>query len=253
MMKSFNLYCDESCHLQKDGFDIMVLGTVSCPGNRKKDVYKDIRGIKQKHGFKDSFEIKWIKVSDAKIDFYIELIQYFINNDDLWFRSIVSNRKTMTNITPYGNTYDDVYNKLYHYTFLPILNNIAKEYNDDVNFNIYVDIKDTLGGKRLELLKSSLTSQRFYQNNIYIKKMAQINSKKSEILQLADLLIGAVSYYNRYLSTNHKTGKDQYSEAKIRIIEELLEARYCLEGGSRYSENKFNVFAHTPSLKRGVF
>ncbi|MDY3359184.1 MAG: DUF3800 domain-containing protein [Clostridium celatum] len=251
-MKTFNLYCDESCHLQKDGFDIMVLGTVACPANRKKDIYKEIREIKKKYGFKDDFEIKWTKVSDSKIEFYIDLIQYFIKNDDLWFRSIVSNRKTMTNITPYGSCYDDVYNKLYYYTFIPILDNIAKEYRENVRFNIYIDIKDTLGKRRLELLKNSLEQHKFYQKNICINKMSQVNSKKTEILQLADLLIGAVSYYNRYLSTNHKTSQDNYSKGKIQLIEELLEARYCLEGGSRYSENKFNVFMHTPSLKRGV-
>lgn len=40
MSEFFNIYCDESCHLENDGQKSMVLGAVSCPrgqGPRDRD------------------------------------------------------------------------------------------------------------------------------------------------------------------------------------------------------------------------
>jgi len=31
MGQTYNVYCDESCHLQNDGLSVMVLGAVWCP------------------------------------------------------------------------------------------------------------------------------------------------------------------------------------------------------------------------------
>lgn len=78
MSKIYNLYCDESCHLQYDGNDIMVIGTVYCEKKYSYEINNDIRKIKEKYGISLSNETKWNKVHQNKIDYYIELIKYFL-------------------------------------------------------------------------------------------------------------------------------------------------------------------------------
>ena len=81
MSKIYNLYCDESCHLQYDGNDIMVIGTVYCEKKYSYEINNDIRKIKEKYGISLSNETKWNKVHQNKIDYYIELIKYLITTN----------------------------------------------------------------------------------------------------------------------------------------------------------------------------
>lgn len=36
MSPMFNIYCDESCHLENDGQPVMVLGALSCPTEQER-------------------------------------------------------------------------------------------------------------------------------------------------------------------------------------------------------------------------
>jgi len=82
MTTEYNIYCDESCHLEKDDSRVMVLGAVWCPKEVKNEVFGRIREIKAKYGFKPGFEVKWNKVSESRIDFYLELINYFFDDTE---------------------------------------------------------------------------------------------------------------------------------------------------------------------------
>lgn len=44
----YTVFCDESCHLQKDRSPVMVLGAMYCPDEKKKKIYSDIWTIKEK-------------------------------------------------------------------------------------------------------------------------------------------------------------------------------------------------------------
>ena len=83
----YNIYCDESCHLENDHQNVMVLSAVWCPFEKAHEIFVRIREIKIKHGMKADFEVKWTKVSPAKRDFYIDLINYFFDDNDLHFCS----------------------------------------------------------------------------------------------------------------------------------------------------------------------
>lgn len=50
MNKIYNVYCDESCHLQHDGINDMVLGAVWCDQTKIKQVNRDIRDMKERYG-----------------------------------------------------------------------------------------------------------------------------------------------------------------------------------------------------------
>ena len=70
MSIQYNVYCDESCHLENDKQKAMVLGLVWCDKTKRKEISNRINEIKQKHNLPKTFEIKWTKISPSKVDFY---------------------------------------------------------------------------------------------------------------------------------------------------------------------------------------
>jgi len=72
-----------------------------------------------------------------------------------------------------------------------------------------------------------------------ISIIQNIHSYESEILQLADLFIGAISYYNRSLSAN---------VAKKNVVQSIINnAGQNLNRTSPPWVEKFNLFIFTPT------
>lgn len=230
----YTVFCDESCHLQNDQSPIMVLGAMYCPKEKKRQIYSDIRAIKEKHGLSSYFEIKWTKVSESKIAFYLELLHYFWENEDLNYRGLVAKGKQQLDHWKYNDgDYDLWYYKMYFRMLSPIV-------HQENEYNILVDIKDTRGGGRIHKLKEVMC------NNIYdfkrevITHIGQINSKESEILQLADLINGALAYHYRNLedSCAANMGKVQFLQA--------LKDKQNIDRCTDRAASKFNLFIWTP-------
>ena len=229
-----NIYCDESCHLQHDGFPVMVLGAISCPEEKKREVFDDIRQIKIKHNLNSYFEIKWTKVSESKIDFYLEVIKYFWDSPDLCYRGLVATSKDRLDHDTYNNGEHDLwYYKMYYY----LLDAIIFPQN---SYKILIDKKDTHGGKRVQKLHEVLCNNQYDFKKEVIKAVCQIDSRESEILQLTDLINGAISYYYRFFSSNAMSNR-----GKRKIVEELLK-HHNLSVMTGRCEQKFNLFIWTP-------
>ena len=79
MNKTFNIYCDESCHIENDHKKYMFLGSISSAYPQVKRHTERINDIKKKYNF--YAEIKWSHVSMSKIQFYLDLIDYFFDTD----------------------------------------------------------------------------------------------------------------------------------------------------------------------------
>lgn len=67
---TYNVYCDESCHLKHDGINDMVIGAIWCDQRQVKKVNLDIREIKKKNGIAPGAELKWTKVAPVKKEVY---------------------------------------------------------------------------------------------------------------------------------------------------------------------------------------
>jgi hypothetical protein len=50
MTRVFNVYCDESCHLENDRQKAMVLGAVWCPMEKTREIAVRIREMKAGQG-----------------------------------------------------------------------------------------------------------------------------------------------------------------------------------------------------------
>lgn len=226
----YNIYCDESCHLPNDTSSTMVLGGIWCLKEKKKEIFKRLKEIKIKHGLAENFEVKWNKVSPAKQDFYINLIDYFFDDDDLHFRAIVVNKDILDH-KKFNQTHDDFYYKMY----FDLIKVILEPSN---SYNIYIDIKDTQSQEKVDKLKEVLRSSHYDYDKKIIKNLQQIKSHEVELLPLADLLIGAVGYLHRGLNSN---------VAKVSIIKRIQErSGYTLLNSTLYKEMKTNIFIWKP-------
>lgn len=234
-MTIYNVFCDESCHLENDNIPVMVLGAIWCPKDISKKIGRDIRAIKVKHGLKQGFEIKWTKISKSKIEFYLELVDYFFANPDLNFRGLVVPDKSKLNHELFGQDHNIFYYKMFFY----VLRNIL---NSEHQYRVYLDIKDTLGRERLNVLSNALHNANYDYDRQLVQSLQHIHSHDVEQLQLADLFIGALGYVNRGLKDN--AGKT----AIIRRIRER--SKKTLLGSTLPSEQKFNVFIWQPRAQQ---
>lgn len=231
MSQIYNIYCDETNHLENSPIKIMGLGAVWCPMEEVGNANERIREIKKRHGLSSDFEIKWTKVSPAKLSFYQDLIDYFFDNDKLKFRIVIVN-KNILNHEKFNQNHDDFYYKMYYI----LLGRIIPAKGE---FNIYVDIKDTRSQEKIDKLHEVICNHLCDFERSILKKIQQVRSHEVNILQLADLLIGAVQFANR---TNLQ------SPAKQSLVEQIKKrSGFSLIKKTWPSEEKFNVFHWTGS------
>jgi len=219
MSKTFNIYCDESCHLENDHKSHMLLGCISSAYNQVKRHTDRVKELKKKHNFYG--EIKWSNVSNSQLQFYKELIDYFFDTD-LMFRAVIVDKAKINNAA-HGQDFDDFYYKMYYYL-------LSHNKNSQYTYNVYLDIKDTLSAFKVNKLKEILNTKYGVFRNVQ-----NIRSHESVMMQLADLIMGALSY--------NLNNEDKKVTAKIQIIDRIKKhAPKGLESNSTLSDNKLNLF-----------
>jgi hypothetical protein len=232
MSQTYNVYCDESCHLENDHHKSMVLGAIWCPIEKVKEISVRLREIKQRHQLKPDFEIKWTKISPAKLQFSLDLVDYFFDDDDLHFRGLVIPDKSKLDHQKFDQDHNEWYYKMY-FTLIKVILDPTSHYR------IYLDIKDTKSADKVVRLHDILCNNMFDFSKGIVERVQNIRSHEVEILQLTDLLAGAISYVNR----------DSYTSAAKQAIVERIKERsgYTLTKSTLYRENKVNLFYWKPS------
>jgi len=227
MSEFYNVYCDESCHLENDHQKVMVLGAVWCPISKRREIADRMREIKSKHGLTPYHEVKWSNVSPAKIDFYLDLVDFFFDDDDLHFRALVVPDKSVLNHAAFRQDHDQWYYKMYFTMLKTIL-------NPHDRYRVYIDIKDTQGGHKIRKLHDVLCNSLYDFSKNIVEQVTLVDSREVQQQQLADLLIGAVMYANR---------GEFNSTAKKALVDRIKRrSRYSLVQTTLPRETKFNVF-----------
>jgi len=219
MKKTFNIYCDESCHLENDHKEFMIFGCISSAYNQVERHTQRIKDLKQKHNFYG--EIKWSNVSQSQYNFYRDLIDYFFDTD-LMFRAVIVNKSKINN-GAFEQDFDTFYYKMYY----QLLNHNK---NSAYTYNVYIDIKDSLSSIKVKKLQEILNIKFGVFRNVQ-----NIRSHESTLMQLADLITGALGYWLN--DKNHKV------TAKNNLIEKIKQhSGQDLSGSSAYSDVKLNLF-----------
>lgn len=232
MTELYNVYCDESCHLEGDHQGIMALGAVWCPAPSARRVSAAIRSLKDSHGIQRSVEVKWVKVSPGRLHFYRDLVDLFFDNPDLHFRALVVPDKSLLDHTAFGQTHDDWYYKMYFDLLKVILDPAAR-------YRIYLDYKDTHGGGKVARLHDVLCNNAYDFKRERIERVQIVRSHEVDLIQLCDLLLGIVSYANRDLST---------SPAKLELVDHMRRrSGYQLTRSTLLGERKTNILRWRPT------
>lgn len=217
MSKTFNFYCDESTHLQNDKEPFMIIAYISSAYNQLEQHKLHLKMLKAKHQIKG--ECKWSKVSESKYHYYADLIDYFFSTDMNFRAVIVKKSQIDENRTDF--TYNDFYFRMYYQL-------LHHKINLEYNYNIYFDVKDTTSNKKLLKLKDILKW------NASIRSFQFIKSHESSLMQLADLLMGAINY---------KLRKYNQVIAKNKLIERIEKhSKVSLHNSTPKNSDKFNLF-----------
>ncbi len=227
----YNIYCDETCHLENDRINDMVIGAIWCPQEKLKDINQRIKRIKLRNGISSEAELKWTKISPAKIDAYKDLIEYFFDDDSLHFRAIIVPDKSKLDHKAFHQTHDDWYYKMYFDMLKVIL-------SPEDRYEIYIDIKDTHSHQKAQKLKEVCSNSMYDFSQSVIQRLQPVRSDEIQIMQVVDVLIGAVGYQNRIFDKDFRK-----SQAKLDLIE-LIKKRsgYSLTKTTLLREEKCNLF-----------
>jgi len=217
MGKTFNIYCDESTHLQHDNMPYMIIAYVSTAINQLKQHNEHIKQLKAKYDYKG--EIKWSSVSKFKYPFFSEILDYFFATD-IKFRAVIIN-KSQIDEKRENFTYSDFYFQMYYQL-------LYHKINPEYTHNIYLDIKDTCSQNKLVKLSNILNLSKSIRNIQFIK------SHEAYFMQVNDLLMGAINYHLRGLDT---------VIAKTNLIKKIeSHSKIELKQSTPKSEEKFNLF-----------
>lgn len=222
MSKTFNLYCDESTHLIHDGHPYMLLSYISIAYPQIRLAKEEIKAIKRKFNYTE--ELKWTNVHSATYKVYAELVDWFFMND-LEFRTVVVDKSQIDE-----QRADYSFNDFYFRMYFQLLHTKVDFQN---RYNVFLDIKDTCSGEKLEKLKKIMSY------NSSIGTLQFIPSRESVFIQLADVLMGAINYNLRIQKGEVKGNVI----AKLKLIEKIKRhSNISLNTTTPLSRNKFNLF-----------
>ncbi len=228
------IYCDESCPLEYE--PISLFGAIGCSYENKDKIVKELRELKDKYFINSRYETKWVKTSKAKLQYYKDLIDYFKNNNDIRIRVVVAtDKEKLDNKRYYAGDYQEWYYRMYYLLLDRFI---------DLNYDYYMlyDEKDKYTTYKMNTVRDIINDRKKFDNKDHFDfKIKQINSKESELMQLLDVVMGAVGYKNRgYL-------KKQKGETKKKLVR-YIEKRFSHDISTSTSpyEVKFNIFIWKP-------
>ena len=231
MPEKFNIYCDESCHLEHDGCEVMGLGAAWCRSADARELARLVSELAAKHNAKG--ELKWSKVSKSRHAYYTELVDLFFGTPGFHFRCLIVENKSRLNHEQFNRgSHDAFYYKMYYY----LLRNVVSRDNE---YRVFLDMKDTRGLEKVRMLREVLCRGMLDFEYKTITDIQLVRSHDLRLLQLADFLTGA-------MTCNHRG--DKVTEAKQGVIERILShVNTDLRRSTPPWEEKFNLFVFTPT------
>jgi len=226
----YNLFVDESCHLEHDHISVMCIGYVKVPHLAYKELYRIFEDIKVKH--KTLGEIKWNKFSKSRLPLYKELVDFFLKTP-IEFRAVLVKYKSRLNNRDYNQgSHDNFYYKMTYYLLRPN--------PPGIEYRVFLDIKDTRGKEKLRKIEQVF--QNHHNGNSPFVHFQHLRSHENVFFQLTDLFIGAITYKARVANKEFVP-----NESKMEFIHYLeKKIGFFLHEGTAQWETKFNIFDHQP-------
>ena len=182
---NYHIYCDESSTVKRK---YMLIGGLWLPSQIEREIRNSLLDVKNNYGIQH--ELKWTKVSKTYFDIYRDFVNVFFDFQDLVFKCIIID----TSILDYQN-YHNGDKELGFYKFYFFL--ISRNLIPNSKHYLFTDSIDNREPNRLSDLKRIINN--WYKKNCDPDWAPLINiepkdSKKDELIQLVDILLGAVAF-----------------------------------------------------------
>lgn len=226
MAQEINIYCDESRHTSDAADRYLVIGAISCRRSAKRDIVHRIHLLQARHSARGEFG--WSKVAPGKAAFFEELLALFLNEATLRFRCLVTDRTKLDHEQFNDGDKELGFYKLYYQTLVHWL-------QPGNTYHIYLDWQRNACQERFAELGQILS--RKLSGRAKIACLEPVSSHEQPLVQLTDLLIGAVGYtWNQRNSSSAKL--DFCRRLAVSIDKESLAFSSAWKG----SDPKFNIF-----------
>jgi len=234
-----HIYCDES-RQSKDRF--MVFSGIIIPQGNVITFEKTMKKYREECNMHS--ELKWSKVSKQKLNEYKRFIEYFFslnNTDKLHFKSIIiDNHKVNHKIFNSGDKELGFY-KFYYQLLLLFGRSYYNSKNLDTKFIIYPDHRNTKYSlNELKLILNNGISKKLQLTNIQpYKSIEPLNSKSSEIIQINDIILGAIGY----IKNGYHLLADS-SKAKVELCDYIVKLSGVenLSDDTKFTERRFTIW-----------
>lgn len=265
MMNEINIYSDESRHR---GERFLLLGGLWVRMQDVALIENEIRKIRKKYGFRNNIgievdflgEFKWTKVSDKYYSVYKEIVDLFfrlVNEGMIRFCTMLVDTHNPA-VQAYDNIKRTGYFKLMYQLYLHNCRvpGVYKIYPDKitnpqykVNFEtLRVALDKALSKKFAELVRQENKPGNF------IRSITPIDSKKSQILQMVDVIIGAIGYFQ-----NRHFQQERAKKAKVNLMkhvfDELIYSGTVKIVGKKFliaRSTRFNIWLFRPKNKNNL-
>jgi hypothetical protein len=223
---TLNMYCDESRHLPHDREPFLLLGLVACPSEKARALNGELTSLWKKHGQPQHFEAKWTKVSPGKLDFYRAVLEWFIAAEGVTFRCLALPDKQRLYAALPEESRDFLYYRLYYHFLRGAL-------EPENRYRAFLDLKDTRGREKIAELKNRLAVDA--DDATALISLQHIRSHEVRLLQVTDLLLGAVGFARRPVAAKESPAK----RALVKFLEDQL--GHPLTADSPHGATKANI------------
>jgi hypothetical protein len=223
----FEIYCDESrlelLALKPPCPDHYVLiGGLWVPASRRPVFKDEISAIRKKE--RCFGEIKWNAVAPSRLPFYLRLIDWFFDKGvELRFRCIVVERDKVNLVRYHESDQELGFYKFYY----QLIHHWILDFN---TYAIFLDLKSNRAKNRLRILETCLRRSNLSSDIRFVQALPSV---QSPLIQVADLLIGAVGY---------KLHQGRSSSAKVAVVNQIEQRLGRPIRHTPKSESKFNIF-----------
>jgi len=224
----FEVYCDESrqdLFARPDQGEFVVLGSLWLPAEHRERHKDAIRALRVQHDLHGEF--KWQKVSPSRLAFYNDLMGLFFDDPDLRFRCLVLPAGDLDAARFHQSDNELMFHKFYYL----MLHGWILDFN---SYRIFIDMKTNRVRNRLRMLHEVLSSANL---SSVVHCVQALPSSEVDLLQLVDVLIGAVGY-----SFHNLEG----SAAKLAVVKAIEDGIGHPIAPTVHCEPKFNVFRFRP-------
>ena len=265
-MKRIRIYSDESRHKNER---FLLLGGLWVEEENVKQAEALMRQLRKESGYIRSDgqgvdflgEFKWTKVSGKYLDVYKRLVDVFFDSieKDI-FRFCVMFVDTQDPVVvAQSNIKKEGYFKLLYQLYLhnskiPGLyrihpDSITNPTQDKVDFGTLDRCLDQAFLKKFSPLVNPADLP---DGKGFVEEIVSVNSKQSEFIQLVDVIMGGIGYFQNRLFTNPEAKKAKVELMKY-IFDKLIYSGTIQTTGKRYivaRSTKFNIWMFRPRNKK---